>query len=448
MDGSAYRRLDRIDAVVVDADALCTGPPVVIEATPRPTAGTPPRSGRRPPGCSGASAPDGAPRTTARGCGWARPRESPDAPGGEVRTPARGPPPGRHGHRRRRARPARRGAAHRRHRGRPPAGAHRARRAPREIAGAADEVAPAGRAAASTPCAGCRPTGAACSSSPPPTAPRCWPPTSRSPRSATGRAPAWGADLVTRPGLADACRLVAATVVARAVSRRSVQHRADRQRARRPARRGRQRRGTASARRRRPARRRPSSTMLDGAWTAVRLARPPGTRRRRCTRPGTRWTPTTCCGGSPTCPRAGAPADRLLAPVRRGRARCRSSAVPARFARTVAAELADPLTPDPRHRRRGDRDARRVDRRRPRRQRDRRQRADQRRPAAARRDGAGVAAARAGRHRPPRDRRRPRGRARQRAAGRRRRARRGRRRAWPPTPGCWRRPTSRSTSPT
>ena len=32
MDGAAYRRLDRVDAVVVDGDALCTGPPVVLEA--------------------------------------------------------------------------------------------------------------------------------------------------------------------------------------------------------------------------------------------------------------------------------------------------------------------------------------------------------------------------------------------------------------------------------
>ena len=31
MDGSAYRRLDRVDAVVVDGAALCTGPPVVVE---------------------------------------------------------------------------------------------------------------------------------------------------------------------------------------------------------------------------------------------------------------------------------------------------------------------------------------------------------------------------------------------------------------------------------
>src|SRR4051794_40264844 len=32
MDGSAYRRLDRIDAVLLDSAALCTGPPVVLDA--------------------------------------------------------------------------------------------------------------------------------------------------------------------------------------------------------------------------------------------------------------------------------------------------------------------------------------------------------------------------------------------------------------------------------
>jgi cation-transporting P-type ATPase I len=32
MDGSAYRRLDRVDAVVLDSDVLCSGPPVVLEA--------------------------------------------------------------------------------------------------------------------------------------------------------------------------------------------------------------------------------------------------------------------------------------------------------------------------------------------------------------------------------------------------------------------------------
>jgi cation-transporting ATPase I len=33
MDGSAYRRLDRVDAVVVDTDVLCSGPPVLLAAT-------------------------------------------------------------------------------------------------------------------------------------------------------------------------------------------------------------------------------------------------------------------------------------------------------------------------------------------------------------------------------------------------------------------------------
>jgi cation-transporting ATPase I len=32
MDGSAYRRLDRVDVIVLDSDVLCTGPPVVLQA--------------------------------------------------------------------------------------------------------------------------------------------------------------------------------------------------------------------------------------------------------------------------------------------------------------------------------------------------------------------------------------------------------------------------------
>ena len=38
-----------------------------------------------------------------------------------------------------------------------------------------------------------------------------------------GRAPSWGADLVTGPGLADACRIVAATAAARTLSRQCVE---------------------------------------------------------------------------------------------------------------------------------------------------------------------------------------------------------------------------------
>ena len=32
LDGAAYRRLDRVDTVVLDAATLCTGPPVVVGA--------------------------------------------------------------------------------------------------------------------------------------------------------------------------------------------------------------------------------------------------------------------------------------------------------------------------------------------------------------------------------------------------------------------------------
>jgi cation-transporting ATPase I len=38
MDGSAYRRLDRVSAVVVDGATLCTGPPVVVEVGLEPAA--------------------------------------------------------------------------------------------------------------------------------------------------------------------------------------------------------------------------------------------------------------------------------------------------------------------------------------------------------------------------------------------------------------------------
>ena len=38
MDGSAYRRLDRVSAVVVDGATLCTGPAVVVEVGLEPAA--------------------------------------------------------------------------------------------------------------------------------------------------------------------------------------------------------------------------------------------------------------------------------------------------------------------------------------------------------------------------------------------------------------------------
>ena len=85
MDGSAYRRLDRIDAVVLDSHALCTGPPVVLDARADAdgwdsaavwTAATRLLGGHGP--------DDGEPAAGRLRLGPAR--ESADAPGGEVRT--------------------------------------------------------------------------------------------------------------------------------------------------------------------------------------------------------------------------------------------------------------------------------------------------------------------------------------------------------------------------
>src|SRR3954449_10716060 len=90
MDGSAYRRLDRIDAVVVDAHALCTGPPIVIQASAvaagwdTAAAGTAPARllGRGGPSAGEVHAGNGATGALRLG----PPRESPETPGGQVRT--------------------------------------------------------------------------------------------------------------------------------------------------------------------------------------------------------------------------------------------------------------------------------------------------------------------------------------------------------------------------
>ncbi|HEY4626115.1 MAG TPA: cation-translocating P-type ATPase, partial [Blastococcus sp.] len=90
MDGSAYRRLDRIDAVVVDAHALCTGPPIVIEAS-AVAAGWDTAAvwtaaarllGRSGPSAGEVHAGNGATGALRLG----PPRESPETPGGQVRT--------------------------------------------------------------------------------------------------------------------------------------------------------------------------------------------------------------------------------------------------------------------------------------------------------------------------------------------------------------------------
>jgi cation-transporting ATPase I len=158
-----------------------------------------------------------------------------------------------------------------------------------------------------------------------------------------GRAPAWGADLVTPPGLADACRLVAATVVARAVSRRAA--------------------GTAltgnvlgsllaavgsarygQAKATAPGKTATTFAMLDGASAAVRLARRPAP-------PPSVHTPWHALDPDDVLRRlSDLPPEhehtrhRLPAPVRAAAA-LPVVRGPARLARTVAAELSDPLTP-------------------------------------------------------------------------------------------------------
>ncbi|HEY0360113.1 MAG TPA: HAD-IC family P-type ATPase, partial [Mycobacteriales bacterium] len=158
-----------------------------------------------------------------------------------------------------------------------------------------------------------------------------------------GRAPAWGADLVTTPGLADVCRLVAATVVARAVSRRSVSTAATGNvlgallAAVGSARYG-QRKATA------PGKTATTVTMLDGAWAAVRVARRPAP-------PPSVHTPWHALDPDDVLRRvADLPGEReperhrLPAPVRAATS-LPLVREPVRLARTVAAELSDPLTP-------------------------------------------------------------------------------------------------------
>jgi cation-transporting ATPase I len=343
MDGSAYRRFDRVDTVVVDAAALCTGPPVVIDAIADAEGWDTAAVWTAAVRLLGAVG-DGSPDVDDRDGGRLRlgpARQSPDAPGGQVRTLLQG--------RRRVGRvtvapeldphaeallTAATEAGHRlvlsRHVG------------TREIAAAADEVVPAEEALADTVrrlqsedhgvLVVSADDGPALLAADVAVAPV-----------RDGHAPAWGADLVTAPGLADACRLVAATVVARAVSRRSV--------------------GTAltgnvlgallaavgsarygQAKATAPGKTATPVTMLDGAWAAVRLA-------RRAAPPPSVHTPWHALGPDDVLRRlADLPGEpeperrTLRAPVRAATALPLVRG-PARLARTVAAELSDPLTP-------------------------------------------------------------------------------------------------------
>jgi cation-transporting ATPase I len=343
MDGSAYRRLDRVDTVVVDADALCTGPPVVIDAEANVDGWDVAAvwtAAARLLGAVGSASPEEDGQDGAR-LRLGPVREAPDAPGGQVRTLLQGrrrigqvtvaPELDPHAE----ALLTAAGEA-----------GHRLVLSPhvgtREIAGAADEVTPAYEALADTvrrlQSEGRGVLVVSATDGPALLAADVGVAPVRE-----GRAPAWGADLVTPPGLVDACRLVAATTVAHAVSRRLA--------------------GTAltgnvlgallaavgstrygQAKATAPGKTATTYAMLDGAVSAVRLARRPAP-------PPSVHTPWHALDPDDVQRRVSdLPADpeqgrhRLPAPVRtvfalpvvRG---------PARFARTVAAELSDPLTP-------------------------------------------------------------------------------------------------------
>ncbi|MGY1679093.1 HAD-IC family P-type ATPase [Geodermatophilus sp. SYSU D01176] len=333
MDGSAYKRLDRVDTVVVDGGALCTGPPVVLEATAQAEEWDDARvwsAAARLVGALEGDEPEHGLRLGPVTC-------TDDAPGAEVRAVYQG---------RRRV-----GTVTVARELDPHAEALLAAAAAagtrlvltahagtREVAAAADEVAPADEPLVETvrrlqddgrgvlllsdtdgPALLAADVGVA------PVRPGC--------------SPAWGADLVTPPGLTDACRVVAATAAARTVSRRSVQaaltgnvlgallaavgsERYGQQKATSPGK-------TAT-----------TVAMVGGTWAAVRAAGRP-------VPPPTVHTPWHALDPDEVQRRlAELPAAEDARPVRFRRLRAYPLVRgPARFVRTVAAELADPLTP-------------------------------------------------------------------------------------------------------
>ncbi|WP_232807244.1 cation-translocating P-type ATPase [Geodermatophilus chilensis] len=333
MDGSAYRRLDRVDTVVVDGDALCTGPPVVLEATAQAEGWDDARvwsAAARLVGALEGDEPEDGLRLGPVTC-------TDDAPGAEVRAVYQG---------RRRV-----GTVTVARELDPHAEALLAAAAAagtrlvltahagtREVAAAADEVAPADEPLVAT----VRrlqddgrgvllvsdtdgPALLAADVSVAPVRPGC--------------SPAWGADLVTRPGLTDVCRVVAATAAARTVSRRSVQaaltgnvlgallaavgsERYGQQKATSPGK-------TAT-----------TVAMVGGTWAAARAAGRP-------VPAPTVHTPWHALDPDEVQHRlAELPVAEDARPVRFRRLRAHPLVRgPSRFAHTVAAELADPLTP-------------------------------------------------------------------------------------------------------
>ncbi|WP_448628443.1 cation-translocating P-type ATPase [Geodermatophilus sp. URMC 64] len=341
MDGSAYRRLDRIDTVVVDGDSLCTGPPVVLEATAEADGWDDAAVWSAAARLLGADDSDERVARNGHALRLGPPRESPDAPGGQLRAVYEG---------RRRVGTATVAAELDPHAealltavGR---AGHRlvlsAHVGTREIAGLADEVPDPGEPllktvrrlqddgqgvllvsdadghallAADVGVAPVRP----------------------------GRAPAWGADLVTGPGLATACSLVSATVDARKVSRRAVESGlTGNVLGALLAAVGSARYGQAKATA--PGKSAIMITMADGTWTAVRVARRPPP-------PATVHTPWHALDAEDVQRRlADLPDEPERAPSRlpsvvQRAARRPALQLPLRYARTVGAELADPLTP-------------------------------------------------------------------------------------------------------
>lgn len=338
LDGSAYRRLDRVDTVVVDADALCTGPPVIIDAEAGADGWDVARvwtAAARLLAAGGAGEDDG-PRLRLG------PERSPDdVPGGQVRALLEGrrrvgtvtvaPELDRHAE----ALLTAVGAA-----------GHRLVLSPhvgtREIAAAADEVTAVGEPLVDV-VRRLQSDGRGVLVVSVADAPALLAADVAVAPVREGRAPAWGADLVTRPGLADACRLVAATRVARDVSRRAT--------------------GTAvtgnvlgallaavgsaaygQAKATAPGKTATTWAMADGAVTALRLARRPPPPPSVHT-PWHALDPDDVLRRVAELPVAQEPTGRTLPRPLRSVAALPLVRGPARFARTVGAELSDPLTP-------------------------------------------------------------------------------------------------------
>ncbi|MGY1694312.1 HAD-IC family P-type ATPase [Geodermatophilus sp. SYSU D00814] len=338
LDGAAYRRLDRVDCVVVDGGALCTGPPVVLEATAEADGWDDAAVWTA---ASRLLATDAAADGGGRGTRLSDPREAPDAPGAVLRTVYDGrrrvgtvlvaPELDPHAE----ALLTTAAATGSRLVLTPHAGA-------REVTGLADEVAPGdeslhavvrrlqadGRGVLLVADAGTAALLAADVAVAP---------------VRPDRSPAWGADLVTGSGLADACRVVRAVTDARAVARRSVQSAVTGNvlggllAAVGSAGRG-QRRATT------PGKTATVWAMADGTVTAIRAARRPPPAPSVHT-PWHALDPDDVLRRLAELPRADdAPPGPLARAWRRGTG-VAAVRVPVRFGRTVAAELADPLTP-------------------------------------------------------------------------------------------------------